>query len=51
MAEQRDWLHEIKYTAKYDNKFHDFLSDILLSFNLRFQIKRSTSPQVTDGLK
>ena len=51
MAEQRDWLHEIKYTAKYDNKFHDFLSDILLASNLCLQIQRNSSPQVTNGLK
>ena len=37
-AKQRDWLREIEQTAKYDNNFHDFLSDVLLASNLCFQI-------------
>ena len=37
-TEQRNWLHEIKQTAKYEYNFHDFLSDALLASNLCFQI-------------
>ena len=37
-AEQRDRLHGIEQTAKYDLNFHDFLSDILLASNLCLQI-------------
>ena len=47
---QRDQLHGIEQTAKYDYNFYDFLSDILLASNLCFQIWKSSS-QVTDGLK
>ena len=50
-TKQKDWLHEIEQTAKYDCNFHDFLSDILLASNLCFQILKNSSPQVTDGLK
>ena len=50
-TKQRDWLHEIEQTAKYDYNFHDFLSDILLASNLCFQIQRGSSPQVTDDWK
>ena len=49
-TKQRDWLHEIEQTAKYDYNFHDFLSDILLASNLSFQIESSSS-KVTDDLK
>ena len=35
---QRDQLHGIEQITKYDYNFHDFLSDILLAFNLCFQI-------------
>ena len=49
-TKQKDWLHEIEQTAKYDCNFHDFLSDILLASNLCFQIQKNSS-QVTDGLK
>ena len=38
MAEKRDWLHEIEWTAKYDYNFYDFLSNTLLASNLCFQI-------------
>ena len=50
-TKQKDWLHEIEQTAKYDCNFHDFLSDILLASNLCFQIQRGSSPQVTDDWK
>ena len=50
-TKQRDWLHEIEQTAKYDYNFLDFLSDILLASNLCFQLLKNSSPQVTDGLK
>ena len=50
-TKQKDWLHEIEQTVKYDCNFHDFLSDILLDSNLCFQVLKNSSPQVTDGLK
>ena len=37
-TKQRDQLHGIKQTAKYDYNFHDFLSDIILGSNLCFPI-------------
>ena len=37
-TKQRDQLHGIEQITKYDYNFHDFLSDILLAFNLCFQI-------------
>ena len=49
-TKQRDQLHGIEQITKYDYNFHDFLSDVLLAFNLCFQIQESSS-QVTDGLK
>ena len=37
-TKQKDWLHETEQTAKYGHNFHDFLSDMLLTSNLCFQI-------------